>query len=114
MSAEITEQKITASDAAERDLFGSSVSISGDSAIIGAWGNSDGGHYSGSAYVFRYDPATQMWIEEQKLTASDPGADDQFGYSLSLSGAFIETTRASMNGAQVEIEATAVLPPADQ
>jgi hypothetical protein len=85
MAADITEQKIIASDAAERDLFGSSVSISGDSAIIGAWGNSDGGHYSGSAYIFNRD-GSGSWGEIQKLTASDAASEDAFGTSVSISG----------------------------
>ena len=37
-----------------------------------------------SAYVFRFDGTT--WAEEQKLTAFDAGAHDQFGLSVSVSG----------------------------
>ncbi len=48
--------KLTASDAAAFDNFGFSVSVSGDLAVIGAWGNDDAGSQSGSAYVHRYDP----------------------------------------------------------
>ncbi len=45
-------EKLTASDAAGGDALGSSVSISGDMAAVGALGNDDGGSNSGSAYVF--------------------------------------------------------------
>ncbi|HIF62631.1 MAG TPA: hypothetical protein EYQ35_00525, partial [candidate division UBP10 bacterium] len=41
-------KKITASDAAGGDQFGTSVAISGDTAIVGAWRNDDAGSDSGS------------------------------------------------------------------
>ncbi len=51
--AAITEQaKLTASDAAANDNFGVSVAVSGDTAVIGAYLDDDGGSDSGSAYVF--------------------------------------------------------------
>ena len=61
--------KLTASDAAAGDTFGTSVSISGDVVVAGAPRDDDAGPGSGSAYVYRFDGAT--WVEEQKLTASD-------------------------------------------
>ncbi len=51
------------------DYFGSSVSISGDTAVIGASGDDDNGDASGSAYV--YVRSNGVWSEQQKLTASD-------------------------------------------
>ena len=77
------EAKLTAADAAERDRFGISVSLSGARALIGAYFDDDAGESSGSAYVFLFDGAT--WTQEAKLTASDAVAFDQFGYSVSLS-----------------------------
>jgi len=82
--AEITEFKLTASDAAGGDLFGRSVSISGDYAIVGAHGNDDAGSISGSAYIFVRDG--ESWTEQAKLTASDAAAFDFFGSSVSISG----------------------------
>ncbi len=79
------EQKLTASDAAQEDLFGVSVSLSGDRAIVGASFDDCPPIYNcGSAYVYRYDETT--WVQEQKLTASDGARDDRFGFSISLSG----------------------------
>ena len=46
------QAKLTASDAAVRDRFGISVSISGETAVVGAYLNDDTGSDSGSAYVF--------------------------------------------------------------
>ncbi len=51
-SAQPTEHKLTASDGDEEDEFGWSVSLSGDRALVGAWGDDDMGTDSGSAYVF--------------------------------------------------------------
>ncbi|MFB5645959.1 MAG: FG-GAP repeat protein, partial [Nitrosopumilaceae archaeon] len=49
------EQKLTASDAALDNQFGGSVSISDDTAIVGAHLNgNDGGFASGAAYVFDF------------------------------------------------------------
>ena len=76
--------KLTPADVEAGDQFGFSVSISGDVAVVGAWGDDHAGLYSGSAYVYRFDGST--WVEEQKLTASDAAAWDSFGSSLSVSG----------------------------
>jgi hypothetical protein len=81
------QAKLIASDAAFNDVFGWSVSISGDYAIIGATGDDDNGSRSGSAYIFapnEVDP--NNWDEVAKLTASDGAAEDLFGYSVSISG----------------------------
>jgi len=78
----ISEAKLTAGDAAPGDFLGYSVSISGNVALVGAYGDDDGGTGSGSAYVFRYDGTT--WIQEAKLTADDAAPVDQFGWSVSI------------------------------
>ena len=49
------QQKLTASDGAQSDFFGTSVSISGDTAVIGAYRDDDNGSESGSAYVYVQD-----------------------------------------------------------
>ncbi len=76
----IIETKLTASDAAEFDAFGS-VALSGATALVGAsWDGGLGGGF-GSAYLF--DVATGSQIA--KLTASDAAAFDHFG-SVAISG----------------------------
>lgn len=76
------QAKLTASDAAAGDNFGSSVALDGETSLIGAWHDSDGGSDSGSAYVFTRSGST--WNEQQKLTASDAAADHLFGSSVAL------------------------------
>jgi hypothetical protein len=78
------QQKLTASDAAGADYFGYSIWVSGDTAVLGARADDDGGNGSGSAYVFTR--SGDVWTEQQKLTASDPAAGDDFGFSISVSG----------------------------
>ena len=47
------QAKLTASDAGSSDYFGSSVSVSGDTVVVGAQYDDDNGQGdSGSAYVF--------------------------------------------------------------
>ena len=80
------QQKLTASDASTGDYFGTSVSISGDYAVVGAYADDNsGGTGSGSAYVFVRSDTT--WTQQQKLTASDSVRNsDYFGISVSISG----------------------------
>jgi hypothetical protein len=50
------QAKLTAADAAGGDEFGWSVSVDGDTALVGAYLDDDGGTDSGSAYVFEDVP----------------------------------------------------------
>lgn len=89
--------KLTASDSAIADGFGPSVSISGDTAIVGARGV-DGDCPSpdppqipgeidcGAAYILQID-TNGTWAQVARLTAADAEAFDEFGYSVSISGA---------------------------
>ncbi len=82
----IEQQKLTPADAEPMDHFGQALSMSGDLIVVGSWGDDDDGSNSGSAYVFRYNPDSQLWVQEQKLTASDAAVADQFGYAVSIWG----------------------------
>jgi len=82
-----------ASDRGFGDLFGSSVSISGDYAIVGAYNedhDASGGNglsNAGSAYIYyRNEGGTDNWGEVTKIVASDRAADDFFGVSVSING----------------------------
>lgn len=79
--------KLTASDAAERNYFGWSVSTSdnGDYIMTGAYGDDRTGSESnyGSAYI--YSPRDD-WGTQNKLYASDQVGDDYFGWSVAISG----------------------------
>ena len=82
-----TEQaKIQASDKEVADYFGFAVSISGDgnTAIVGAYYEDTGANAAGAAYIFVRSGST--WTEQAKIQASDKEVNDQFGYSVSISG----------------------------
>jgi hypothetical protein len=75
------QQKLTPADGGPDDLFGASVSIWGDTALVGAWG---GWEHPGAAYVFVREGTT--WSEQQKLEAPHGTADDMFGSEVSVHG----------------------------
>ncbi len=79
------QQKLTAPDGAASDFFGNSVALSGDTVVVGAIGDDIGTNGNqGSAYVFTRSGT--VWTQQQKLTASDGAALDDFGGSVALSG----------------------------
>ena len=79
------QAKLAASDAASGDVFGCSVSLSDDTAVIGAFLDSHAaGSGAGSAYVFVRSGG--VWTQQAKLTASDAAAGDYFGGPVSISG----------------------------
>jgi len=76
--------ELLASDAGADDLFGHSLSIGADTAVVGALYDNDRGDSSGSAYVFKR--VGDLWTQTAKLLASDGAAGDRFGRSVSISG----------------------------
>jgi hypothetical protein len=76
--------KLLASDGKAEDLFGSSVSLSGNFAIVGAPYHSAKEDWDGAAYIFKFNGTT--WVEEKKLTASNGYSYNNFGYSVAIDG----------------------------
>jgi cysteine-rich repeat protein len=77
-------QKLTPSDGAEHDFFGSSVAISSSQIIVGAPYDDDNGENSGSVYVFNWNGTA--WIEEHKLPIMiDGSAFELFGNDVAVS-----------------------------
>ena len=80
------------------DQFGFSVSISGDTMVVGARfedsdangvngsGANDNIATSGAAYVFVRDPTTGVWSQQAFLKASNPGSGDNFGHDVAIDG----------------------------
>jgi sugar lactone lactonase YvrE len=75
------QAELTASDGVAGDGFGTSVAVSGNTAVIGAYGKNN---YRGAAYVFVLSGG--VWTQQRELTASDGVAQDFFGTSVALSG----------------------------
>lgn len=86
-SDKVESAKLTASDGATGDFFGSSVAIAGDTVVVGGDGDDIGSKVDpGSAYIF-VKPAGG-WVgsitESAKLTASDGAASDFFGRAVAI------------------------------
>ncbi len=77
------EAKLIADVPAAASAFGFSVSLSGDRALVGAFGSSLPGA-GGAAYVFARTGST--WTQEARLVALDAAAGDQFGHAVALRG----------------------------
>jgi len=87
---------IKASNTAGADLFGSNVSISGDTLAVGAFSedsnatginqdeSDNSASSSGAVYVFSRDNNT--WSQEAYIKASNTDAGDYFGAKLAISG----------------------------
>ena len=86
-SSWLEQAKLTASDGAAEDGFGSRVSIDGDYAVVSSCHDDDNGNNSGSAYIFKRDGI--IWKQQAKLTASDGAIEDEFGISVSISGDYV-------------------------
>lgn len=74
---------LKASDPTSNAQFGWSVAISGDTAVVGALAGD--AQQTGVAYVFVRD-GSGNWSQQGRLTASNAQFDDQFGFSVSISG----------------------------
>lgn len=85
----VQQAKLTPDDAAAGYNFGWSVSIDGNTAIIGApfpsiLGSNGGKEKSGAAYVFVR--TGNVWRQQAKLSAKDAAKNNWFGYSVSSDG----------------------------
>ena len=69
------------SDVGPNELFGMSIAVEGDLALIGTAQKDNG---TGAAYVFRRDAATGDWSEQSKLTGPETGPNSAFGISVAL------------------------------
>lgn len=94
-----SQGKLINPNSANNDLFGCSVSISGDYAIVGAYGDDENGLTdNGSATVFKRNIATGVWESQGKLLHAFPGNEDFFGSSVSISGDHVAVGVASDDG----------------
>jgi len=79
------QSKLVDSDGGNHDYFGGSVSLDGDTALIGASsGKNASGLSVGTASVFVR--IGNQWIPQAKLTNPEPEAYEWFGASVSLDG----------------------------
>lgn len=77
------QTRLMAQDAEQGDSFGASVSLRGDTLLVGAHGKRAG---IGCAYVFQRESG--VWSQQAKLSTRDTIANDRFGYSVGLGSDF--------------------------
>jgi len=78
--------KLTADDGKSRDLFGHSVDLTDDYALIGAYMHKVENQYCGAAYLFHFDGSE--WRQRHILLHSRPDEQDHFGFEVCLSDDF--------------------------
>jgi FG-GAP repeat len=81
--------ELLASDPTSNDLLGTSVAVSGNTVVAGAYNHQVGANGGqGAAYMFVM-PSTGPWVnatQTAELTASDGQAGDELGWSVGISG----------------------------
>ena len=80
----VLEARLMASDAQQFAHFGISVSLSGDTLLVGVDADDGAGNAAGAAYV--YVRTESGWIEQTKLVASGVDELDFFGNPVDLDG----------------------------
>ena len=96
------QAKLLPSDGKAKDLFGYTISIYGETVIVGAPQNIDQFQDVGSAYVFMRSGDT--WTQQAKLLPSDGEIGDYFGVSVSIYedtavvGAFLDDDLGEYSG----------------
>lgn len=79
------QQKVTASNAAERDRYGYAVAVDGEKVLIGAYnGDTSEGANTGAAYLIARNAG--VWAEEQILKGSDTAINDGFAIGVAMRG----------------------------
>jgi hypothetical protein len=110
---------LKASNTGAGDVFGWSVAISGETIVVGAWGEAsnatgvngnqadNSAASSGAAYVFVRSGG--VWTQQAYLKASNTGAGDEFGCSVAISGETIvvgaryeDSNATGVNGNQAD------------
>lgn len=109
---------LKASNTGISDWFGVSVAVSGDAVVVGATGEAGSGagvnpasdelaNNAGAVYVFLRSGT--VWYQHSYLKSSNPGANDSFGSSVSVSGDSIAVSARYEDGS-----GTGVNPPVDE
>jgi hypothetical protein len=86
VSAQVTNEKakLVPSDGAAFDSFGSSVAISGTTAIVGAIGDEDNGSDSGSAYLCIIDRNENDVLDTQEISTGSSSDCNDNAFPMSV------------------------------
>jgi hypothetical protein len=95
----IQKAKLQPLDLGPGDIFGESVSISGNFAIVGgSYADAPGKNNCGAAYIFHLESG--KWEQQHKLQPLDLGPNDYFGTSVAMAGnlAIVAAPFATVSG----------------
>jgi FG-GAP repeat len=108
----VQQQKLLPTTPASDQVFGLSVSIDGDTIVVGAPGEGDPAlRFAGAAYVFVRNDST--WVLQQKLFLPEQRDGDSFGSAVGISGDSIVVT-AQGDGAEFYLTGSASVFTRDQ
>ncbi len=80
-------KKLNPADGLDADDTGFSVTINGDTVVVGSRNNTGKGSHAGAVYIYdRNQGGTTNWGLTKKLFAADGKSSAGFGYSVALSG----------------------------
>lgn len=100
-AAPAQQARLAAADGAESDLYGASVAVDGNTAVVGALGAAGaGGEDQGAVYVLVRNGTS--WTQQAKLVASDGQAGDHFGTSVAISGSTVVIGAEAGDGAAAD------------
>ncbi len=88
-STQTQTAQLLASDPSGNDQLGTSVAVSGNTVVAGADNHAVGSNPTQGAVYVWVMPTTGPWIDAQdtaELTVANGEADDEFGYSVGISG----------------------------
>jgi hypothetical protein len=78
------EQELRPSEGSGADMFGFHVAVHGETVLVGAPYDSQGGSHAGAVYSFVRNNGT--WTQEQKVLSSAPIAESSLGVSMAIQG----------------------------
>jgi len=87
--------RVSASDAAAGDEFGSTLAIDGTRAVVGAIGDDEAEADVGAAYVIEWTGSA--WEETAKLLAPDGAYFDSLGHSVAIEGSLVLASTENAN-----------------
>jgi nucleoside-specific outer membrane channel protein Tsx len=83
------QAELTASDGEIFDYFGSSIAVSGNMIIVGAPGHTVTASNVGQGAAYVFTQSGGNWSQQAELTSADAVGDDQFGFSVAVSGSTV-------------------------
>ena len=80
------QQKLVDNNGASGDRYGRFLDVQGNRAVISSIQDNSG---RGSVFLYEKNVNTKQWSLVKKVSASDPANEDNFGYSVRLSGDYL-------------------------